>query len=37
MATFLLGKCYQKGIGVKKNKAKANELLQIAQEHGYSE
>lgn len=34
--TFLLGNCYKKGIGVKKDRAKAKELLKIAKANGYS-
>lgn len=33
--TLLLGLCYKKGIGVKKDKSKAKELLKIAKENGY--
>lgn len=35
--TFLLGLCYKKGIGVKKDRVKSKELLKLAKEHGYSE
>lgn len=35
--TFLLGLCYKKGIGVKKDRSKAKELLMLAKTNGYSE
>ena len=35
--TFLLGQCYKKGVGVKKDRSKAKELLKIAKANGYSE
>lgn len=35
--TFLLGQCYKKGVGVKKDRSKAKELLTIAKANGYSE
>lgn len=35
--TFLLGHCYKKGIGVKKDRSKAKELLKLAKANGYSE
>ena len=35
--TFLLGHCYKQGIGLKKDKTKAKELLKIAKANGYDE
>lgn len=34
--TFLLGQCYKKGIGVKKDRSKAKQLLKLAKANGYS-
>ncbi len=34
--TFLLGNCYKSGIGVKKDRTKAKELLKLAKANGYS-
>lgn len=36
-STFLLGHCYKKGIGVKKDRAKVKDLLKLAKANGYTE